>query len=74
MVDKSNKETRRTHIDAMKKTYGWNILEKELLTIRELAVTKIASGSPFEIDPVEIAVSRARIRLIDEIMSSLEKD
>lgn len=74
MIEGNDKEIRRTHIDAMRKTHGWSLFEEDLLCIRERAVTRLVKGSPSEIDPVDIAVSRARIRLIDEIMSSLEKD
>lgn len=73
MVDVSNKETRRVFMDEMTKLRGWEILKQEIQAKREQAVSRLVNGSPSNIDINEVVVNRARIKVLDEILDSVEK-
>lgn len=73
MVDVSTKETRRVFMDEMVKTRGWEILKQEIQAMRDTAVSRLVNGSPSNIEINEVVVSRARIKVLDEILNSAEK-
>lgn len=73
MVDVSAKETRRVFIEEMCKTRGWEILREEILEKRRQAISKLISGSPSNIEMQEVVVHRARIKFIDELLSSVSE-
>ena len=71
MVDVSDKETRRVFMEEMVKTRGWEILREEILEKRKQAVSKLINGSPSNIEMQEVVACRARIKVIDELLSSV---
>lgn len=73
MVDVSTKETRRVFMEEMRKTRGWEILRQEIQAARDTAVSRLVNGSPSNIEMNDVVVSRARIKVLDEIVSLVEK-
>lgn len=72
MVSVSDKETRKVFIDEMLRTRGWEILKAELTDKRKQAVGRLVNGSPSNIEIHDVIVNRSRIKLIDEILSSVD--
>jgi energy-coupling factor transporter ATP-binding protein EcfA2 len=70
-MNKVDKETRKVFIDEMARTRGWEILQCELLDKRKRDISRLVNGRPSNIDLNDVIVSRARIKLIDEILESV---
>lgn len=62
-------ETRRVFMEELKRTRGWQILREEILAKKENDTNKLINGSPSNIKMDDVVVSRARIKLVDEILS-----
>lgn len=69
MVEKNPQdlETRKVYLRETRQTQGWQILMKELRSIRESSVNRVLYGSPSNVTLEEVIVSRAEIRLIDRL-------
>lgn len=62
-------ETRRVFMEELKRTRGWQILREDILAKKENDTNKLINGSPSNIKMDDVVVSRARIKLVDEILS-----
>lgn len=71
MVNKHDIAIRQLALAEMAKTPGWKILKEELLDKRQQAIGKLVNGSPANIDMQEVVVSRARIKIIDETLTTV---
>lgn len=71
---KVDKETRKVFIDELARTRGWEIVQDELLEKRKHAVRRLITGNPSNIDINDVIVNRSRVKLIDEILSSILDD
>lgn len=68
----NNAETRCVFMAELRKTQGWHILKEDMLAKRATSVRLITTGDPSNIEINTVIVNRARIKLLDEIISIIE--
>jgi hypothetical protein len=69
--NKVDKETRQIFINEMVRTRGWEIFVEEVLERRKRAVRRLMDGDPSNIDMNDVVANRARVKVINEMLSSV---